>query len=231
MSTQYFMGVDIGQMQDYTALAVVEQVRRFEARKALPGTPAHELEPRYLHIEYHLRHLERPRLGTPYPMVTRRIKTLLLSNELRDNCELIVDATGVGKPVVDMLLSEGLTPIPVTITGANEVVAGSFGYHVPKRDLVGALQVVFQSERLRIAQGLVLSEVFRKELEYFRVKITQKAHDTYEAWREGEHDDLVLAAAIAVWYASREDEHGSKYFEEDWKYDEEKNEYDVLGRD
>ena len=27
--------------------------------------------------------------------------------------------------------------------------------------------------------------------------------DTYEAWREGDHDDLVLAAAIGIWWAER----------------------------
>ena len=30
------------------------------------------------------------------------------------------------------------------------------------------------------------------------------AHDSYGAWREGQHDDLVLAVALAVWFA----EHG-----------------------
>ena len=28
-------------------------------------------------------------------------------------------------------------------------------------------------------------------------------HDTYGAWREGVHDDLVLATALACWYAER----------------------------
>jgi len=32
------------------------------------------------------------------------------------------------------------------------------------------------------------------------VKITAKAHDIYEPWREGIHDDLVLAVALACWY-------------------------------
>jgi hypothetical protein len=26
------------------------------------------------------------------------------------------------------------------------------------------------------------------------------AHDSYGAWREGAHDDLVLAVAVAAWY-------------------------------
>jgi hypothetical protein len=46
-----------------------------------------------------------------------------------------------------------------------------------------------------------------RELESFQVKITESAHDTYGAWREGAHDDLVLAVALALWacvhYGSR----------------------------
>ncbi len=29
------------------------------------------------------------------------------------------------------------------------------------------------------------------------------AHDSYEAWREGDHDDLVLAVAMACWAGER----------------------------
>ena len=29
------------------------------------------------------------------------------------------------------------------------------------------------------------------------------AHDSYGAWREGAHDDMVLAVAIAVWWGLR----------------------------
>ncbi|MEJ7861626.1 MAG: hypothetical protein WKF90_08310 [Pyrinomonadaceae bacterium] len=34
------------------------------------------------------------------------------------------------------------------------------------------------------------------------MKINDSAHDTYGAWREGTHDDLVLAAALALWCAN-----------------------------
>jgi hypothetical protein len=29
------------------------------------------------------------------------------------------------------------------------------------------------------------------------------AHDSYEAWREGDHDDLVLSVALACWAGER----------------------------
>ena len=40
-----------------------------------------------------------------------------------------------------------------------------------------------------------------RELAQFKVKINiSTGHDSYEAWREGDHDDLVLAVALACWY-------------------------------
>jgi hypothetical protein len=38
----------------------------------------------------------------------------------------------------------------------------------------------------------------------FKRKINLKtAHDSYEHWRETDHDDLVLATALACWGAAR----------------------------
>nr|MDQ3841713.1 hypothetical protein [Actinomycetota bacterium] len=41
------------------------------------------------------------------------------------------------------------------------------------------------------------------ELVGFRYKITQASNLTYESWREGAHDDLVLALSLAVWEAEK----------------------------
>jgi hypothetical protein len=42
-----------------------------------------------------------------------------------------------------------------------------------------------------------------QELGAFRVKITASANETFEAWRERDHDDLVLAVAMAAWVGQR----------------------------
>ena len=75
---------------------------------------------------------------------------------------------------------------------------------VPKRDLVGCLQILLQSGRLKIARTLPHAETLKTEMLNFRVKINiATAHDSYEAWREGDHDNLVLAAALAAWKAQK----------------------------
>jgi hypothetical protein len=70
---------------------------------------------------------------------------------------------------------------------------------VPKRDVASTIAVLLQTGRLRIARGLKESETLLRELINFRVKISLSGHDTYEAWREQEHDDLVLAVGLAAW--------------------------------
>ena len=35
------------------------------------------------------------------------------------------------------------------------------------------------------------------------VDIVGHAHDSYGAWREGDHDDLVLAVSMPVWWLNR----------------------------
>ena len=74
------------------------------------------------------------------------------------------------------------------------------GYtRVPKRDLVGVVQVLLQTARLKFAAELPETATLVRKLQNFQVKITEAAHGTYGAWREGAHDDLVLALALAAW--------------------------------
>jgi hypothetical protein len=119
--------------------------------------------------------------------------------------ELIVDNTGVGPAVTDLLKKKGLSFKAITITGGDKVHAvGGGKYRVPKRDLVSALEVPFHTGELKVAEGLQLWGVLREELLNFRRKIDLRtAHDSYEHWRENDHDDLVLATALACWWLRR----------------------------
>ena len=198
----FYVGLDLGQAADYTALAVVQG-----GVEESPETG--EME-KYLR----LRHLERYELRTPYPEIADKVATLmrdpLLSpNEydpsrrriFRSEPRLIVDNTGVGVAVSDLLKARGLKFEAVTITGGDRTHKASGSWRVPKRDLVGALEVPFHTGELKIAKDLKLALTLKKELLNFRRKIDLRtAHDSYEHWREGDHDDLVLAAALACWW-------------------------------
>ena len=193
----FYIGVDFGMMSDYTAICVVEDA-------GIEKSEAYDEEGKFHVIEkqmYHMVSLERPPLMTSYRTVVDRIEKIIGKLEKKKNSvTTIVDKTGVGGGVVELFYERGLSPIEVTVTGGMV----QHGFHVPKRDLVVSLQVLFQDKRLKIARKLELGDTLIKELKNFRVKINvATGHDSYEAWREGDHDDLVFAASLVAWYAER----------------------------
>ena len=74
---------------------------------------------------------------------------------------------------------------------------------MPKRDLLVGLQVMFDLGQLQIARGLPETEVLMKELMGMRVRMSAAGHESYGSGREGRHDDLVLAVALACWRAKQ----------------------------
>lgn len=225
----YFLGVDLGQTQDYTALCVLERTEVKTGKlKPRPDLMVHSYsfsslsgqclsEPEQVPVEavsenhFAARHLERLPIGTPYPAQVARIKELhdRLKTDTGTSPRLVVDQTGVGRPVVDMLRAAELKPAAVTITGGDAVTQDGLDYRVPKRDLVSVAQVLLQAKRLRIAKELPEALTLQNELLAFKVSISLKGHDSYGndvgPWRENPHDDLVLAVAMACWFGERPD--------------------------
>ncbi len=188
---EFYIGVDLGQAQDYTAISILYQNIIYKSLKT--KIPVYEVK-----------HLERIALGTTYPRIINRLEALLQKPEIYSAQKvMVIDQTGVGKPVVDMLRQADLCKIiGITITGGNEVNEVEGGFHVPKKELVASLQVLIQSERIKISSGLEFADILKKEILNFRVKLDERTgHESFEAWREYEHDDLVLSTAIAAWYA------------------------------
>lgn len=180
---QFYCGLDLGQVQDYSAVVIAEQQET---------TP----------VQYHLRTVHRFPLRTAYTSIVAEVVQALSQPALPGRTALLVDATGVGKAVVDIFQSASL-PCPlyaVTITGGEKVSREKDDFHVPKRDLASVIGVLFEQERVKIARGFPLEDIFKEELKNFGRKIDPKtANDSYGAWREGQHDDLVLATALALW--------------------------------
>ncbi|OPY55270.1 MAG: hypothetical protein A4E48_00124 [Methanosaeta sp. PtaU1.Bin060] len=186
MVTRFHLGLDLGQASDYTALIILQE---------MPGEAGNI---------YHARRLERIR-GEPYPNIADKVKAIMAAPVLAGRTNLVVDQTGVGAPVVDLLRQAGLKPVAVSIHGGANVSREGSNWKVPKRDLVGVLQVLLQSGRFKISSKLKLGPVLQAEMLNFRVKIDPvTAHDSYSAWRDNEHDDLVLSAALATWWAERQ---------------------------
>ena len=121
---------------------------------------------------------------------------------------LYIDKTGVGAAVTELFTQRNIRYTGITITGGEKAGRRGKDHTVPKRDLVAALEVPFETGELQVAEGLELWPTLREELLNFRRKINLKtAHDSYEHWRDSDHDDLVLACALACWGARRTGRH------------------------
>jgi hypothetical protein len=192
--TNYFVGVDLGQSRDFTAIAVVE-------RQELAGEfdPATYTCPRTTALR--LRFLERVELGTTYPDVVERVVQVTRSRDLAGRCHLVVDGTGVGRPVVDLLrqAKPGCPIMPAVITSGQRETQSDGYYGIPKRDLMVGLQVLLQRGELQIAAGLKYGSALAAEMAAMEVKVTSAGREQFGAWREGTHDDLVFAVALACW--------------------------------
>ena len=138
---KYFVGVDLGSINDYTAIALVERTEKIVSADFAKNVNEH-IETKYL-----LRLLERIK-DVPYPIITQRIRELFADPDLRYNGVLLVDITGVGLPVYQMMCNEHLSPIGVTITGGETVTRDRGNYRVPKEQLVSALMILLQAGRL-----------------------------------------------------------------------------------
>jgi hypothetical protein len=180
----YFVGLDLGQPHEYTALALVE--RRYSDDLAT----------------YAVRHLHRWPLGTPYRQIADAVDGVLETPEL-EGCTLTVDQTGVGRAVVELFRrDEGFRRVAVT-AGLAMGRGDDGATHVPKKELVATLQVLLQSRRLQVAARLPLAETLTREMATFRGKLAAVNGDDQADWREREHDDLVLAVALAAWEGER----------------------------
>jgi hypothetical protein len=198
----YFVGLDLGQKRDHSAVAVVERVDR---RWAFQGITVEKLLVRYA---------ERMPIGTPYPKVVERVRQIVQSEELAGNCALAVDATGVGAPVVDMLRAArlGCELTAVTITGGERGTTrsgtGSNG-SVPKKDLIAEVQVLLECGRLKIGKVREGGRLLR-ELGEMKTSVSGAGRARMGADGYGEHDDLAIALALACWRAKRRVSNGER---------------------
>jgi hypothetical protein len=76
-------------------------------------------------------------------------------------------------------------------------------FRVPKRDLIVGLQVMMQAGDLQVAKGLPFGSTLLKEMAEMRVRVSGAGGEEFGAWREGAHDDLVFAVALAAWGARK----------------------------
>ncbi|MDX0601802.1 hypothetical protein GOD78_10995 [Sinorhizobium medicae] len=174
VAREFIVGLDLAQSNDFTAVAVVER----------------------LADGYAVPFLDRTR-GRSYPDIVAGMKNLLARPEL-EGAEIVIDGTGIGRPVLDIFRASGIDARTVTITSGQKPTGTLRHAKVPKRDLVNVVLLALQAGTLQIASGSPHAATLAHELAELRAKISASGRDTYEA-AAGAHDDLIIAVAIALW--------------------------------
>jgi hypothetical protein len=160
------LGVDVGQRRDPAALAVVAGLD--------------------------VVHLERLPLGTSYTRVAERVAAIA---EGAGNIPVVIDATGVGRAVVDMLAGKGLEPVAVTLTGGGVVRVSGREVSLPRKALFQPLQAAVEAGRLGVAEGLAYSSELAQEL-----LAARGSAFGVQSRGAGHHGDLMVAVSLCLWW-------------------------------
>ena len=198
--SDYYVGADLGQSYDPTAIVVLERQHGYLSQ----NDGVHDLNTPLTF--YRVRHMERLPLGIDYVQQVQYIGGIMRRAPL-NNAELLIDFTGVGRPVFDIFHEHGIRAEGVNITAGNQESQEMHGWNVAKQILVSTVQAELHSGRLKINKNLKDAPILERELQDFQVSITPSGNATFSA-RVGAHDDLVLALAIALWRAVNH--HGDK---------------------
>lgn len=208
------IGIDVGQIQDPTAISVAEvtQIHTGKYRYVTP-VPAHfddngEWIPAVdahavMKSEYTIRNIRRLPLNTSYPDVAVYIAEMLCNPLFAQRpCSVLIDVTGVGRPVYEDLRKEiqlrkearhvQLKPISFVTGQAYNRAKGTLG----KAFLVSRLQSLLQGGHVHAPDTAEVKATV-EELRVYEIKVDQDGKDTYGA-KIGKHDDLATALGLSV---------------------------------
>ena len=195
---KWILGADLGQTTDPTALCALNH--RVVPLDDWTQDDNAQCWRQKKTEHFDVRHLERVPLGTPYPDVVHHVANVLARPPL-GAASLVIDETGVGRAVGDIFDRAGLKPNRVTITAGLETTQhGGRSWHVAKSALISGLDARLHTGELRIAAAIGEAAALQDELKDFRRHVSAAGRNTWSA-RTGAHDDLVLAVAIALWFA------------------------------
>ncbi len=192
--SEMYLGLDLGKRQDHTALVAVELT--FQNGPKSPVNNGVPLLPTLT-----VRHVDRLDLDTATLKIPRWVRDV--AQRFAPSCyapkqrgTLLVDATGNGHTVIELLQADPIPNYalkPISISGGQISHPLKGGYtSVPRADLLTSLKVAIESRKLKLHADAPGMELLTRELRQF-----QPAGD------QSEHDDLVMALALAVWQAAR----------------------------
>ena len=227
------IGVDVGQITDPTAICVSEVHQVDKGKVRFTGKPTlghHDARGQWvaptgmkpvLKSEYIVRYIKRLPLGTSYPDVAKYISSML-DNPLFVNrkIRLLIDVTGVGRPVYDDLKYEislnrhtnhklQITPGgPIWVSTDRKQIIQikpiTFLYGetynrnkgiLGKKFLVSRTQSLLQNRRIH-GPDTPEMKATTDELLVYEIKVSDEGTATFGA-KTGKHDDLATSLALS----------------------------------
>ena len=157
---RYFAGLDLAKTEDFTVLVIMNHLRQ-----VVYFDRFHRLD---------------------WSVQIARIKAAIQRYPL---CSLLVDSTGVGEPIFELLKKSGLRVHPYTLTAAS------------KENLINRLMVLLEHGEIQLPT-YQLCPVLVEELEGYEYTGTDESSSRMRAAGSG-HDDAVIALALAAWESSQ----------------------------
>jgi hypothetical protein len=217
---EHAVGLDLGQSGDFTALVVL--TRRIVPPESALFAPVGESPGNRLvngTVVYDVSYAKRTK-DRSYSEIAREVVDRLVELAPRGGfgergvIGLAVDGTGVGRAVCDMFGAEiklrdarrEYTPEIdlryVSFRSSQESLKKpdrTSGYwRVPLTEAIFPTVCAFQDRRIRIAKNIKDRDQLVHELTHFRRKVNlASGSESFEAWRERDHDDVVFALALA----------------------------------
>lgn len=193
---QVTIGIDIGQMHERSAIAVVETATRRPGERG----EREDGDSSRLEVYHTVRFLERLPVGTTAPALAARLKGIVTGvRDYHMGYTIFADATAIGQPIIDVLVHQaGVRLTPVYTTWGDRRVVAEEGYvTLGKAHLVSQLQALLQTGCLLLPSSDE-ARVLAKELLDYEITMTEQANDTYGAFVVGTKDELVTALGLAV---------------------------------
>ncbi len=141
--------------------------------------------------------IERFDAGRSIPAIVARVSELISNKLLAKKCSLLLDITSTGATPRRVFEDRGLHPTLIDLTNSGSEERSGEVKRVPLRDVIGAAQVVVHTRRLKVADKLDLASTLAGDLLSCNPKPVARGLDL----RGGRNSDLVLALAVALWWA------------------------------
>ena len=188
-SGQHIVSLSLGTMAEPSAVVVIDPRTEFGRREK-------QTKKRDSENHFDVTHIERFPAGRPIPTIVARVSELVSDERLAKNCHLLLDITSTGAAPLRVFEGCGLYPTAIEIMKAGSEEYSDEVRRVPLRDVIGAAQVVQQTNRLKAARALNRASTLVGDLLSFDPKPVARNMDL----RGGRNSDIVLALAVALWW-------------------------------